>query len=103
MRPPPDVDDSAAMPGDNDGGSQGRVRMQAKNRCCRCRHEWVDRPMGFARHPACPSCGSAYWEWLNYGGGGTGSGRAPGRVNLLRAADEPEGQPASGTGKSANR
>ena len=40
--------------------------MIAQNRCCKCAHEWKDKPMGFARLPACPSCGSAYWEWTNY-------------------------------------
>ena len=40
--------------------------MIAENRCCKCGHEWQDKPMGFARIPACPACGSAYWEWTNY-------------------------------------
>jgi hypothetical protein len=40
--------------------------MLAKNRCAACSHEWQDRPVGFAIHPACPKCGSLYWEWTNY-------------------------------------
>ena len=38
----------------------------AHNRCTTCRHEWQDKPMGFARHLECPKCGSEYWEWINY-------------------------------------
>ena len=25
--------------------------------------------MGFAKHPACPACGSDYWKWTNFGSG----------------------------------
>jgi predicted nucleic acid-binding Zn-ribbon protein len=42
--------------------------MFANNRCIECAHEWQDRPMGFALYHACPECGSAYWEWINYDG-----------------------------------
>ena len=38
----------------------------AANRCLECRHEWPDKPMGFARHIECPRCGSEYWQWVNY-------------------------------------
>ncbi len=38
----------------------------AFNRCCRCAHEWHDKPTGFARHVVCPACGAEYWRWLNY-------------------------------------
>jgi hypothetical protein len=40
--------------------------MLARNRCSNCGHAWQDRPMGFAIHPVCPRCTSAYWEWTNY-------------------------------------
>ncbi len=40
--------------------------MSASNRCCECRYEWSDMPIGFAEFQACPACGSAYWVWTNY-------------------------------------
>lgn len=43
-----------------------RRKVEARNRCAQCGHEWRDRPVGFARHYECPRCGSLYWEWLNY-------------------------------------
>ena len=42
------------------------AKVIAHNRCLKCDHEWQDKPMGFARHLACPKCGSEYWEWINY-------------------------------------
>ena len=41
-------------------------RMTANNKCCKCENEWSDRPIGFAKYHACPSCGSAYWVWTDY-------------------------------------
>lgn len=38
----------------------------AANRCRACRHEWHDKPTGFARHIECPRCGSEYWYWIDY-------------------------------------
>ena len=38
----------------------------ARNRCTNCGKEWLDKPVGFAQHQACPNCGSVYWEWLNH-------------------------------------
>lgn len=42
------------------------IRQNAMNRCCRCRHEWLDRPFGYAVRDACPKCASVYWRWLDY-------------------------------------
>ncbi len=41
-------------------------KIIAYNRCAKCWHEWQDKPMGFARHLACPKCGSEYWRWINH-------------------------------------
>jgi predicted nucleic acid-binding Zn-ribbon protein len=61
-------------------------QLTARNRCCDCGHGWTDFPIGFARHHACPACGSAYWQWLNYG------------ESQDRAEDQPAGEAA---GKAA--
>ena len=57
--------------------------MMARNRCCRCGHEWQDRPSGYAVHQACPACDSEYWEWTNFDETAE-AGPGPTSVSLLR-------------------
>lgn len=38
----------------------------AKNKCMKCSYQWEDQPGTRAKIHSCPSCGSIYWEWINF-------------------------------------